>query len=166
MLRKPGIFSTTPGRKLVCFLVHAFLWFSAIPWGLYYTSVQHFHSLWGQSPTCSCRHLISGGTQWPPSSWQVWKFDVVSAMKRIYVKTENITPPSEPTHTWEVSWSSGSCVSKSKDTKMDYGGHQSTAVKKGICDPLTWKRNNWRRDIVKVWRRWMQNDYISFAVQK
>lgn len=96
MLRKLGSFSTTLARKLVCFLAYAFLWHSAILQGLYYISLQHFHFFRGQSPSCSCRHLIFGDTQWPPSSWQLWKLDVASEMKRVEVKTGNIiTPPSE-----------------------------------------------------------------------
>lgn len=160
VLRTPDT-SETLGIKLVWFLDHAFLWFSAIPRGVCHTSVQHFHPLRGQSPSCSCRHLISGGTQWPPSSWQLWKLDVVSAIQRISVRPENLTLPSKPAHAQKSLGTCGSCVSKREDTKMDFGAYPSTSVKEGICDPPAWKRINGRRDIVKLWRRWMQNVCIS-----
>lgn len=153
--------STTLGIKLVCFLGCSFPWFSAVPRGPCHTPVQHFHPLRGQSPSCSCRHLISGGTQWPPSSWQMWKLDVVSAIQRGWVKPGNLTWPSKPSHTQKLLGSCVYCVSKSKDTKMNFGAYHSTSVKEGICDPPVWKRIKWGRDTVKLWKRWMQNDYIS-----
>lgn len=152
MLRTPDT-SETLVIKLVWFLDHAFLWFSAIPRGLCHTSVQHFHPLRGQSPSCSCRHLISGGTQWPPSSWQMWKLDVVSAIQRVSVKPENLTPPSKPAHTQKLLGSCGYCVSKSEDVKMVFGAYHGTCAKEGIRDPAAWKGINERRDVVQVWRR-------------
>lgn len=148
MLRKTDVFPTTLGRELVCLPVHALLWFSSVLWGLYYNSVQHFHSPWGQSPTCSCRHLISGGTQWPPSSWQVWKFDVVSGTKMILSQNRKLNT------IWtdscvEVSWSSGYSVSKSKDTKKDYGD----SVKKRNLWPTNLEKKQLKEGYCKGMRK-------------